>query len=98
MATVVLTSEKFPVGTSVAAYPSANRHIGGKPSGTATATAVVGASGNLTFTLAEGMYTLFAEVEGDRRTVALGNIAYTPPLPTLRERIARRQVENGVST
>jgi hypothetical protein len=55
MASVRLITEKYPVGTSVAAHPRAGRVDGAAPVSTAVTTATVAADGSLTFVgLADG--------------------------------------------
>lgn len=92
----VKRSDKFPVGTVVKAYPgNANRHHEGKPSGVASAEATVDAKGVLNFsTLAEGLYQLWAEVEGKNANMLAGSQGFTP-LGTLRSRIAAKRLEVG---
>lgn len=94
MANVVVNrSDRYPVGTSVGAYPESARQFGSKPSGSATETQTVASDGSLTFTTlaAEGEYQLYAEVAGAHRYVRLANDSYTEP-GTLQERLAARAV------
>lgn len=96
-----LSNPKYPVGTSVQAFAASdgqqNRHHEGKPSGTAAATATVGADGLLSFpTLPQGRYVLYAEVAGSPANVQAGNEDFTPPPARLLSRIAARRVAVGV--
>jgi len=96
MALVINRSDKFPVGTAVKAFTGpANRHHEGKPSGTALAEATVAANGTLTFpTLAPGLYSLFAEVNGLPANMLAGSESFTAP-PRLKERISRLRAALG---
>jgi hypothetical protein len=94
MAVFLKSSERYPVGTTVKAFPWVNAHESAatRPSGTALAEATVAANGSLTFSgLGDGLYSLFAEVGSDPRTVKIGSGTF-PPYRTLRERIASRRV------
>src|ERR1700687_3844421 len=86
---VPLTNPKFPPGTVVSIFPRLARIHGGKPSGEAIGTATVSAAGVLALNQPGAIFQLWAEVGGEHRTVQAGNILYTPPKPTLRERVAR---------
>lgn len=86
-------SDRFPVGTSVGAYPAANRKRAGKPSGVAAETHVVNSAGTLgpfTTLTADTSYVLYAEIEGEHRYVNLEDSSFTEP-GTLKERLAARQ-------
>ena len=92
-------SDRFPIGTSVGAYPKRSRIFGGKPSGPALATATVAADGTLTFTgLNETEpLVLWAEVAGEPRYLAAEAPAAIEPAPveTLKERISKRRASVG---
>lgn len=98
MALIVKRSDKFPVGTSVKAFAAVggeNRHHEGQPSGTVLATETVAANGTLTYpTLAEGLYQLFAVVNGSNANMLVGSQEFTAP-GTLQERIARVRLALG---
>lgn len=101
MASLKLNNPKFPVGTVVSAFAASdgqqNRHHEGKPSGTAVATATVGADGQLVFpTLPNGRYSLYAEVAGAPANVQAGNEDFVVPPTRLLARVAQRRVLAGV--
>lgn len=90
-------SDRFPVGTSVGAYPRSGTQRGGHPSGVATETHVVGATGScgpFTGLTADTPYTLYAEVEGAHRYVDVSDSTFTAP-GNLRERIAAKRAAVG---
>jgi hypothetical protein len=94
-------SDRYPVGTSVSAYPANSRIFGGPPEQTppALATAVVAADGSLTLTaLTEGTpLALYALVAGEHRYLRAEapEPVEPPPFETLQERIAKRRAEVG---
>jgi len=98
MASVTLTSTKFPVGTVVGAYsPVYDRHFEGKPSGTPVETATVASTGKLTFpSLPDGNYALWAEVGGVNANVQLLHVPWVAP-GSLFERIkAQREAVGAI--
>src|SRR5215471_7702504 len=98
MATLtVRRSDLFPVGTEVGAYPARNRVHGGKPSGTATATATVAADGSLTIAGVpeREALTLWALVAGVNRYLDPAVSAPPPPYQTLKQRISKRRALVG---
>ena len=112
MATLkVNRSDRFPVGTSVGAYPSQGRKHEGKPAGAVTEAATVAADGSLTYTsLLEGRpYQLYALVEGEHRYVRVeGPQSVATPLQswdgrtaapryTLSERVRLRRTLAGAT-
>lgn len=93
---VSMKSSKFPVGTVVKAFlPTSNRHFAGRPSGTASTEATVGADSKLTLTLdGESVYALWAEVGGTNANVQLGSIDFVDP-GNLFTRLAAKRSEVG---
>lgn len=96
MALIVNRSDRFPVGTSVGAYPRANRKFGGAPSGEALETHVVNAAGALEYTtIPQGVpYTLYAFVAGEHRYVDVEESTWTAP-GDLKERVQAKREEVG---
>jgi hypothetical protein len=90
-------SDRFPVGTSVSAYPKSARVYSGKPAGVALATATVAADGSLTFTgLNEREpLVLWAEVGGESRYLGSEAPAPVTPPQTLKQRIQGRRALVG---
>lgn len=98
MATItVKRSDRFPVGTTVGAYPALARHFGTPPSGAAVESHEVPTSGTLSFTtLAEGSkYVLYGLVGGEHRYVAISNVPYVAPPVALRDRIKKQREAVG---
>lgn len=96
MSLVVKRSDRFPVGTVVSAFsPPSNKHHEGKPSGVAVAAATVDASGTLTFSVAEGVYNLWAEVAGVNVNLKAGSEEFAAP-GNLKARLAARKLAAGV--
>lgn len=96
----VSRSDRWPIGTTVGAYPAGARQFGTKPSGTALEEHAVDATGKLTFTtLSEDVpYVLYAGVteEGVTKHRYLGLLFEKPSLfASLRERISRRRTLAG---
>jgi hypothetical protein len=99
MALVIRRSDVFPIGTTVKAFPLAfERTHQSRPPGTQLASATVAADGSLTFsTLANGNYTLWAEVGGVGVQIHAGSEGFTPPAPGLLERVRARRAELGIA-
>lgn len=98
MAITVKRSDRFPVGTSVGAYPAAAKHIGLHPAGAAIETHVVdaaGACGPFTLLEADLPYVLYAEVGETHRYLSVEDSTFTA-LGTLHERVVARQEAAGV--
>lgn len=94
-AVTIKPSDRFPIGTKVAAFaPAYNDHFEGRPSGTAVEEATVDAAGKLAFTTLEGNYVLWASVGGKDVTMRLGDTPYVE-LGTLFERLAAKRAEVG---
>lgn len=91
-------SDRFPIGTVVAVYPSRALARGGtKPAGSPLSEATVAADGSLTFSVPTGTaWVLFAEVASEGRALRGGDPTPDLVLPTLRERRARRRALAGV--
>lgn len=98
MSLVVNQSDRFPVGTSVGAYPRAARHADQHPSATALETKTVAADGSLTFTTltADAPVTLYAKIGEADRYVDVSDSTFTAPAPGLIERIDAFRTANGV--
>jgi len=99
MAVTIYRSDRYPVGTSVGAYPRPNRVREAHPSGTAAETNVVAADGSLgpyTTLTKDRPYVLYAEVEGAHRYVEIEDSSFTPPAPGLIERITARREALGI--
>lgn len=99
MAITVNRSDRFPVGTSVGAYPRAAHVVGGHPVGAAVETHVVAADGSVgPFTLltADQQYLLYGEVEGAHRYIDVEDSSFTAPPTGLIERIDERRVAAGI--
>lgn len=98
MSITIARSDRFPVGTSVAAYAAAGAHQNAKPSGTALETVTVAANGTLTFPgIAAGVpVALYAAVGGVDTALQTGGGGPAPKVGTLAERRRERQLEQGV--
>lgn len=91
-------SDRYPVGTTVKAYPGASRHFGGRPGAPSVEEHVVAAAGScgpFTLLTANVPYVLHAEVEGLNRYLSVSDSGFTAP-GTLKERIKARQEAAGV--
>lgn len=94
---VVKRSDKFPIGTTVGAYPRNAATQDGPPSGQPVQTAVVASDGSLTFTglTAEAAYVLYASVNGETRRVSVWNSKYVAPPVSLLARIQQQREAVG---
>lgn len=91
-------SDRYPVGTTVKAYPAASRHFGGRPGAPSVEEHVVasdGSCGPFTTLTADAEYVLYAEVGGEHRYLSLSDSTFAAP-GTLKERIKARQEAAGV--
>lgn len=89
-------SDRFPIGTVVKAYPVNARQLNGPPAGPSIAEATVGATGVLSIAIpAKSQAMLYAEVAGVPTYLRVADPTRTV-LGTLRARLQRRKVENGV--
>jgi hypothetical protein len=99
VAITVNRSDRFPVGTSVGAYPRAAHIVGGHPAGAAVETHVVAADGScgpFTLLAADQQYVLYALVEGASRYLDVEDSSFTAPPTGLIERIDERRAAAGV--
>lgn len=98
MALTLNRSDRFPVGTSVGAYPRRAHVVGGRPVGAAVETHTVDAAGSLTFTTltADEPYCLYALVGEANRYLDVADSGFTEPPTGLIERIDQKRVAAGI--
>lgn len=97
MAVTVNRSDRYPVGTSVSAYPGAARQFGGKPGAPAVETHVVASDGSLgpfTTLTPNVRYVLYAEVSGENRYIGISDSTFVAP-GTLKERLQAKREAVG---